>query len=73
MLKSRLQNQKPGADGKMPYKGLVDVATKLVTAEGVPALWTGFSSYYMRCAPHAMLILLTIEQLTPIYKKTFNC
>ena len=27
------------------------------------ALWTGFGAYYGRCAPHAMTILLTLEQL----------
>lgn len=71
MLKSRLQDMKPGADGKMPYAGMTDCAVKIVKAEGPVALWTGFSAYYMRCAPHAMIILMTIEQVNIIYKQMF--
>ena len=71
MLKSRLQDMKPGADGKLPYSGMTDCAVKIVRAEGPVALWTGFSAYYMRCAPHAMIILMTIEQVNILYKKFF--
>lgn len=69
LLKSRLQDQKIGANGKLPYTGLLDCASKTVSAEGPVALWTGFSAYYMRCAPHAMILLLTVEQLTALYHK----
>ena len=65
MLKSRLQDMKPDAEGKMPYSGMTDCAMKVVRAEGPAALWTGFSAYYMRCAPHACIILMTIEQVRP--------
>jgi hypothetical protein len=39
--------------------------------EGFFAFWTGFSAYYMRTAPHAMIILLTQQPFTQMYKKTF--
>ena len=63
MLKSRLQDMKPNAAGKMPYTGLTDCASAILRKEGILAFWTGFPAYYARCAPHAMIILLTIEQV----------
>jgi len=69
LLKSRLQDQTAGASGKLPYAGIADCAAKVVSAEGPLALWTGFSAYYMRCAPHAMILLLAVEQLTSLYHK----
>jgi len=67
MIKSRLQDMKPLKDGTMPYKGVGDCMRKLIAAEGVPALWTGFSAYYFRCAPHAMTILLVREEIYKMY------
>lgn len=63
LLKSRLQ------DGAK-YKGVVDAARKVITEEGFLAFWTGFNAYYMRTAPHAMIILLTQEPITRAYR---NC
>ena len=58
-------------DGTVPYKGLFDCAVKIVKSEGPLALWSGFGAYYARCAPHAMIILLTREQLTRAYDRNF--
>jgi solute carrier family 25 (mitochondrial oxoglutarate transporter), member 11 len=41
--------------------------------EGPLAFWTGFGAYYARCAPHAMIILLTVDEVTKVYKSTFKC
>ena len=71
LLKSRLQDQKPMASGAMPYAGVADCASKVVRAEGALALWTGFTAYYCRCAPHAMIILMTVEMLNPLYQRAF--
>lgn len=71
LVKSRLQDMKPNAEGKMPYTGLVDCCMRILRKEGVLAFWTGFPAYYGRCAPHAMIILLTIEQINGLYKKAF--
>lgn len=62
LLKSRLQ------DGSR-YKGIVDGAYQIATKEGILAFWTGFGAYYMRTAPHAMIILMTAEPITKAYKK----
>lgn len=63
MIKSRLQ----ASSGK--YAGVVDCATSLVRKEGFFAFWTGFSAYYGRCAPHAMIILMTADSISTAYKK----
>jgi len=71
MIKSRLQNMKASPTGEMPYKGVVDCGSKILSKEGPLAFWRGFSAYYFRCAPHAMIILLSIEQVTEWYRSTF--
>ena len=66
LIKSRLQD-----DTK--YKGMLDCASKVMTKEGPLAFWTGFGAYYGRCAPHAMIILLSIEEVRKAYSSAFNC
>jgi len=66
MAKSRLQDMKI-TGGKPPYSGVADFMRKFIAKEGVPALWTGFSAYYFRCAPHAMTILLVREEVYKMY------
>jgi len=58
--------------GKVPYKGVVDCATQIMRREGVGAFWTGFLAYYGRCAPHAMIILLSIESISGFYSSIFK-
>lgn len=71
MLKSRLQDMKPDAQGKMPYTGLMDCAGTILRKEGILAFWTGFPAYYGRCAPHAMIILVTISEINKVYSSLF--
>ena len=61
--KVKIQKMKPGADGKMPYKGLIDCLAKTVKREGVRGLWAGFFATYMVAAPHAMLMLIISDGL----------
>lgn len=62
LIKSRLQD-----GGK--YTGIVDCATKVLTNEGFFAFWTGFSAYYMRTAPHAMILLMLTQPINQLYKQ----
>mgnify|MGYP007048300970 CR=1 FL=1 len=32
----------------------------------------GFGAYYMRCAPHATIILLSLDEVKKVYKKSFG-
>ena len=52
-IKTRLQKQSKGPDGKYPYKGFVDCAQKVVKDEGLMRFYRGFGTYYVRIAPHA--------------------
>lgn len=52
-VKTRLQKQSKGPDGKMPYKGMVDCFAKVAREEGWGRFYRGFGTYYVRIAPHA--------------------
>jgi len=73
LIKSRLMAQKPDPVTKeYPYKGIADCAIKIAKKEGPLGFFSGFSAYYGRCAPHAMIILLSIETITQQYRKAFG-
>jgi solute carrier family 25 oxoglutarate transporter 11 len=72
LIKSRLMAQKPDPiTGELPYRGVVDCTVKIAQREGPLGFFAGFSAYYGRCAPHAMIILLSIEHVTNAYRKAF--
>lgn len=69
LIKSRLMAQKPDpTTGKLPYAGVVDCTIQIFKKEGPVGFFSGFSAYYGRCAPHAMIILLSIESITKGYR-----
>jgi solute carrier family 25 (mitochondrial oxoglutarate transporter), member 11 len=73
LIKSRLMAQKPNpVNGELPYKGIMDCVVKIAQVEGPKGFFTGFSAYYGRCAPHAMIILLSNESITNFYRKMFT-
>ena len=72
LMKTRLMNMRPDpVTGEMPYKNLLDCFVKVLKNEGLFAFWRGFFTYYFRCAPHAMIILLVNEAINPAYDKLF--
>lgn len=52
-VKTRLQKQSKGPDGKLPYRGMVDCFSKVAKQEGLGRFYRGFGTYYVRIAPHA--------------------
>ncbi|KAM4062837.1 mitochondrial carrier protein [Hirsutella rhossiliensis] len=62
-VKTRLQKQQKGPDGKLPYKGMADCFAKVAKQEGVLRFYRGFSTYYVRIAPHAMVTLIVADYL----------
>lgn len=52
-IKTRLQKQQPGPDGKLPYRGMADCFRKVAAQEGLMRFYRGFGTYYVRIAPHA--------------------
>jgi solute carrier family 25 (mitochondrial oxoglutarate transporter), member 11 len=66
-------NQRPdSATGEYPYKGILDATSKIFKKEGLQGFFRGFIAYYGRCAPHAMIILLSIESITSFYHHTVH-
>lgn len=63
---------KPDASGVMPYRGVLDCAGKIAAQEGIFAFYTGFLAYYGRTAPHAMIILVSMEAMNKAYSAAFN-
>ena len=52
-VKTRLQKQQKAPDGTFPYKGMADCFKKVAREEGLLRFYRGFSTYYVRIAPHA--------------------
>lgn len=73
LVKSRLMNMKKDpVTGKYPYSGVTDCFRQIVTKEGTGKLWRGYWTYYTRCAPNAMIVLLVIEHINSVYAKVFG-
>lgn len=63
-IKTRLQKQqKDPHTGRLPYKGVLDCAGKVVRDEGWLRFYRGFGTYYVRIAPHAMVTLIVADYL----------
>ncbi|CAG9999163.1 unnamed protein product [Clonostachys byssicola] len=67
-VKTRLQKQTKGPDGKLPYRGMVDCFAKVARQEGALRFYRGFGTYYIRIAPHAMVTLIVADYLGWITK-----
>lgn len=68
-MKTKLQRMNRLADGSWPYRGMADCALQTIKKEGPMGFYTGFPTYYVRIAPHAMLTLLISDMLkTLLYK-----
>lgn len=60
-IKTKMQKQKPNAEGVLPYKSMPDCFQKTVAREGVFGLWAGLPTYYFRVGPHSAIVLLLSE------------
>jgi len=68
-VKTQLQKQQPLPDGTMPYKGALDCAAKTLKSGGPLKFYTGFPTFYVRIAPHAMITLVVLDALQTAQKK----
>ncbi|KAK0707409.1 mitochondrial carrier domain-containing protein [Lasiosphaeris hirsuta] len=62
-VKTRLQKQSKGPDGKYPYSSMADCFKKVTKQEGILRFYRGFGTYYVRIAPHAMVTLIVADYL----------
>jgi len=68
-VKTQVQKMKPDpVTGELPFKGSVDCAMQQIKAGGITRLWSGFPTYYVRIAPHAMITLLAQDQVKKMWK-----
>ncbi|KAI8919138.1 hypothetical protein PhCBS80983_g05999 [Powellomyces hirtus] len=71
---TRMYNQNTAADGKQGalYKSGFDCLVKTVKAEGIRALYKGFSAHYLRIGPHTVLTFVFLEQLRKLGRFAFS-
>lgn len=67
VAKTRLQNMKPEADGRYPYKGTFDCIMNTVRGEGARALFKGLSATFTRQAPLNVIRFVALEQLNKLF------
>merc|ERR1712157_123038 len=69
-VKTQVQKMKPDpVTGELPFKGPVDCALKQVKAGGITRPWTGFPTYYVRIAPHAVITLVAQDAVKGMWTK----
>lgn len=68
-VKTQLQRMQPLPDGSLPYKGALDCAAKTMASGGPLKFYTGFPTFYVRIAPHAMITLIIQDSLATWQKK----
>lgn len=66
-VKTQVQKQKPDTNGKLPYKGGMDCAMKMLKEGGPLRFYAGFPTYYFRIAPHAMITLIAQDQVKKVW------
>jgi len=67
-VKTQVQKMKPDpVTGQMPFKGPVDCAMQQVKSGGITRLWSGFPTYYVRIAPHAMITLIAQDYVKKMW------
>merc|ERR1719442_180051 len=67
-VKTQVQKMKPDpVTGELPFKGPIDCAMQQVKNGGITRLWTGFPTYYVRIAPHAMITLIMQDNVKKLW------
>jgi len=72
ICKTRMQDQKPDASGKLPYKSVFQALVKIPRQEGVLALWKGFGPYFARGGGHTIGMFVFAEQYKKILKDIYS-
>lgn len=62
-IKTKMQKQKAGPDGVLPYKSMIDCFGQTIAREGVTGLWIGLPTFIIRIAPHSIISLLIMDYL----------
>lgn len=69
-IKVAMQDMK-AEGGRNPYSGFLDCGRQLIAKDGFFQLWRGYAAYSARCAPHAIITLLTMNTFVELYTAAF--
>ncbi|KAF9934023.1 Mitochondrial oxaloacetate carrier protein [Mortierella alpina] len=72
IISTRMFNQAPDpvtGRGGMLYKSPLDCAVKTIKAEGIQALYKGFTAHYLRIGPHTICTFVFMEQVKALFVK----
>ncbi|KAI8601358.1 mitochondrial oxaloacetate transport protein [Dissophora ornata] len=72
IISTRMYNQAPDpltGRGGMLYKSPLDCAVKTIKAEGVKALYKGFTAHYLRIGPHTIFTFVFMEQVKALFER----
>ncbi|KAF9174743.1 Mitochondrial oxaloacetate carrier protein [Mortierella sp. AD011] len=72
IISTRMYNQAPDpvtGRGGMLYKSPLDCAVKTIRAEGVQALYKGFTAHYFRIGPHTIFTFVFMEQVKALFER----
>lgn len=61
-IKTKMQKQKPDANGVLRYKSIPDCYVQTFAREGITGFWAGLPTYYFRVGPHSIITLLAAEK-----------
>jgi len=64
VVKSRIQNQKIGPDGKGVYKNGIQCALQSIKNEGILVMWRGYTPAFVKLAPYTMISLAVADRLS---------
>ena len=68
-VKSQVQSMQPDALGRLPYSSALDCARKTLKAHGPTRFYAGFGPYFFRQAPHTVITLCLLAQLTTLQER----
>lgn len=63
VVKTRIMNAKPNAEGKVPYKSMLDAFVKIFQQEGPRAFYKGFLPNFVRLGSWVTVMFLSYEQI----------
>lgn len=67
IVKTRIQNMQI-INGEKEYTGAIDALMKILTKEGVTAFWKGFTPYFSRVGPVAIITFVVLEAIEDFYR-----
>lgn len=68
-VKTKIQQQRPRADGTMQYSSMLDCAGQTLKSRGPTGFYVGFPVYCMRICPAVALIFFVLEAVIDVEKK----